>query len=179
MKKLFFLLSHTQKMPNCAPICDPCAPCGPCGTASPCGPCGPFYNPLGSLCIPEVLLHNLFRKYTFFLNTNNFQRGPQVYTSSDLCSMPQCPTVCPPAPCGPRFVTVQQPPRTVCRKDIVYCKRSVIDKHVLPCTKAICEPKLIYTPRTICEPVVVWKKRVIPCPKILWYKKVVPDPKVT
>lgn len=101
-----------------------------------------------------------------------------MYTSADLSTMPQCPSVCPPAPCGPRYVTVQQPPRTVCRKDIVYCKRSVIDKHVLPCTKTICEPKLIYTPRTICEPIVIWKKRVIPCPRVLWYKKIVPDPKV-
>lgn len=47
-------------MSNCGPTFDPCAPCGPCGPASPCGPCGPFYNPLGSLCIPEVI-------YPFYL----------------------------------------------------------------------------------------------------------------
>lgn len=166
-------------MPACAPVCAPCAPCGPCGEwidsfrnfvsefkfiylnlgpASPCGPCGPFYNPLASCAIPEC--------------------GPCLYTSADLSSMPQCPSVCPPAPCGPRFVTVQQPPKTICKKDIVYVKRSVIDKHVLPCTKTVCEPKLIYKPKTIMTPIVIWKKRTIPCPQVIWYKKVVPDPKV-
>lgn len=92
--------------------------------------------------------------------------------------MPQCPAICPPQQCGPTFVKVQQPPRVVCQKKVVYTNRTVIDKHVVPNTKEICEPKLIYQPRTICEPVVVYRKRIINEPKIVYVKRVVQDPQV-
>lgn len=57
--------------------------------------------------------------------------------------MPQCPAICPPQKCGPQFVKVQQPPRVVCQKKVIYTKRTVIDKHVVPQTREICEPKLV------------------------------------
>lgn len=101
----------------------------------------------------------------------------RVYGRNDLCSMPQCPTVCPPT-YGPKFVCVQQPPQVVCKKKVVYCNRTVIDKHVVPQTKCITEPKLIYEPKTVWDPCVIYKKRTIQQPKVVYYKKIVPDPKV-
>lgn len=92
--------------------------------------------------------------------------------------MPQFPSICPPQKCGPQFVQVQQPPRLVCQKKVVYCNKTVLDKHVIPQTKVITEPKLIYEPKTICEPVVIYKKRTIQVPKVVYYKRIVPDPKV-
>jgi hypothetical protein len=99
-------------------------------------------------------------------------------TSQELCSMPQCPSICPPQSCGPRFVQVQQPPRMVCQKKVVYCNKTVVDKFVVPETRCIMEPKLIYQPRQICEPHVIYKQRTIQEPKIIYCKKIVPDPKV-
>ncbi|CAG9807473.1 unnamed protein product [Chironomus riparius] len=104
--------------------------------------------------------------------------GPKCMTAPELACMPQCPSICPPQTCGPQFVKVQQPPKLVCQKQVVYTKRTVIDKHVMPNTKEICEPRLIYQPKVICEPCIVYKKRVVPEPKIVYYKRIVPDPKV-
>lgn len=86
--------------------------------------------------------------------------------------------MCPSQICGPRYVQVQQPPRMVCQKKVIYCNRTVIDKHVIPQTKVITEPRLIYEPKTIIEPCIIYKKRVIQQPKIIYCKKIVPDPKV-
>lgn len=99
-------------------------------------------------------------------------------TANDIDSMPQCSDICPPQKCGPQFVKIQQPPRVVCQKKVIYSKRTVIDKHVVPETREICEPKLVYQPRVICEPVVVYKKRIVSEPKIVYVKRCVPNPKV-
>lgn len=92
--------------------------------------------------------------------------------------MPQCPVICPPAQCGPRFITVQQPPRVVAQRKLINCARTVVDKHVVPRTKTIVEPKIIYEPRCYVEPCIIYRKRVVPDPKILYYKRIVPDPKI-
>ncbi|KAL1374217.1 hypothetical protein pipiens_018222 [Culex pipiens pipiens] len=136
--------------PCCSP-CDPCYPCYPCGPSCP-PPCAP-----GSLCDPCV---------------------PKTYAAHDLNCMPQCATICPPAQCGPRFITVQQPPRVVAQRKLINCSRTVVDKHVVPRTKTIVEPKIIYQPRAYIEPCIIYRKRVVPDPKILYYKRIVPDPKI-
>lgn len=92
--------------------------------------------------------------------------------------MPQCPGICPPQSCGPRFVKIQQPPRMVCQKKVIYTNRTIIDRHVIPETRTICEPKLVYTPKTICEPCIIYKKRIVQEPKIVYYKKIVSEPRV-
>lgn len=115
-------------------------------------PCAP-----GSLCDPCV---------------------PKTYAAHDLNCMPQCATICPPAQCGPRFITVQQPPRVVAQRKLINCSRTVVDKHVVPRTKTIVEPKIIYQPRAYIEPCIIYRKRVVPDPKILYYKRIVPDPKI-
>lgn len=153
---------------SCNPCCPPaCGPCPPQGNPFPCIPCEPKN---------VSKMEKLKRKKK--LTENFFKCAPQCMTNQDLCSMPQCPGICPPQKCGPSFVKVQQPPRLVCQKKVVYTKRTVIDRHVVPQTREICEPRLIYQPKVICEPCIVYKKRIVPEPKIVYYKRVVPDPKV-
>lgn len=154
---------------SCNPCCPPaCGPCPPQGNPFPCIPCEP----------KNVSKMEKLKRKKSWLRIKLFQCAPQCMTNQDLCSMPQCPGICPPQKCGPSFVKVQQPPRLVCQKKVIYTKRTVIDRHVVPQTREICEPRLIYQPKVICEPCIVYKKRIVPEPKIVYYKRVVPDPKV-
>lgn len=104
--------------------------------------------------------------------------APRCYTARDIQNMSQCPSSCPPPNCGSKFITVQQPPKLVCRKNVIYCNRTVLDKRVIPQTKVVTERKLIYTPKTVCEPYVIYKKKVIPEPKVICVKRMVTEPKV-
>lgn len=93
--------------------------------------------------------------------------------------MPQCAgnNCCPPT-CGPRFVTIQQPPRTVTKKNVVFRNRCVINKSVLPCLRTVVEPKVVYSDRTICFPKVNYYTRTVHDPKIVFYTRNEPDPKL-
>lgn len=90
--------------------------------------------------------------------------------------MPQCGAPC--GPCGPKFITVQQPPRSVVQKQMVYRPRTIIDKRVIPATRTIKEPKVIYVPRTVMVPRITYHRRTMPDPKIVYCARIVPNPKV-
>lgn len=133
-------------------------------------PCAPCEESSVSLLLNLIIV--IFQTFLFS------QCPPKCYTAQQLRSMPQCPANCPPQKCGPQFVKIQQPPRMMCQKNVIYTKKTVIDKHVVPECKTICEPRLIYQEKTITEPCIIYKKRVIREPRIIYEKKVIQDPKI-
>uniref|UniRef100_A0A8W7K5P5 Uncharacterized protein n=1 Tax=Anopheles albimanus TaxID=7167 RepID=A0A8W7K5P5_ANOAL len=136
----------------------PCGPCTPCPV--PCTPCSPYGQ-----CRP-------------YLRCGSSWCGPTISSAHGLHCIPQCPTIYPPQRCGPRFITVQQPPRLVAQKEVIHCRRVVYDRCVVSHTKAIVEPKLIYRPKTICEPCIIYKRRTVAEPRIVYCRRFVPDPRI-
>uniref|UniRef100_A0A1A9X280 IGFBP N-terminal domain-containing protein n=1 Tax=Glossina brevipalpis TaxID=37001 RepID=A0A1A9X280_9MUSC len=139
--------------PCCAPCCSPCGPCGPCGPCPPCGPC----SPCDPCCAP-------------------FECSPKCYTGAQLDAVPQCaPRIAPP---HPKCITVQQPPRLICKKRVVFTEKVVPEPMVVNRCRQITIPKVVDTTRVIKVPKLTWVSQMVREPRVIYYPSMIPDPYV-
>ena len=101
---------------------------------------------------------------------------PKCYTQCEVDAMPQCPPRYPP-PC-PRSLTVQHPPRLICKKNIVFTEKIVPEPMVVNGCKQITIPKVVETTRVIRVPKLIWVSQLVREPRVIYYPSMVPDPYV-
>ncbi|XP_030556564.1 uncharacterized protein LOC115759702 [Drosophila novamexicana] len=82
-----------------------------------------------------------------------------------------------PPPC-PKSITVQQPPRLICKKDVVFCEKTIPEPMVVNRCRNITIPKVVETTRVIQVPKLIWVSQMVREPRVIYYPSTVPDPYV-
>ncbi|BFF91810.1 DBF4-type zinc finger-containing protein 2 homolog [Drosophila madeirensis] len=122
-----------------------------------CSPCGPGCGPCDPCCGP-------------------FECSPKCYNSAQLEALPQCaPRIPPPFP---KCITVQQPPRMICKKRVVFTEKIVPEPMVVNRCRQITIPKVVDATRVIKVPKLIWVSQMVREPRVIYYPSMIPDPYV-